>query len=239
MPDAILGFISGPTVSMWFMHSVFNLFKADQDQRFTADWLLVFGPYIHSNRNQLQHEFMQSDRDWLLMVDNDLVFTPDDAWQLFEQADKLGPGVYSGPYLLENGALVCGPWDNEIAMVYHPMLALPKKPTQVGVVGAGFTLIHRQVFEAVGDNAYSPVIEHAGEDLSFCWRAREAGYTPLLIPACNPGHFKTVAIYPSEQVRNLIGEEINLVEVGEELKRINELMLAEAEAAKEEHANAV
>ena len=70
--------------------------------------------------------------------------------------------------------------------------------------------------------------EHAGEDLSLSWRAREAGFTPWLIPECNPGHFKTVTIYPSGTVRNIVGEDINLVQVDEKLKTINELMVQEA-----------
>jgi hypothetical protein len=227
-PDSILGLISGASVSIWFMHSMLDLFKNDVDGRFAMSWLLVYGPYIHSNRNQLQAEFMLTDRDWLFMVDNDITFEPKDVLALFELADEKGPGVYSGPYLLENASLVCGPWDNEIEMVYHPMLSLPEKPCEIGVVGAGFTLIHRKVFEAIGENAFSPIGEHAGEDLSMSWRAREAGYTPWLVPACNPGHFKSVTIYPSQTVRNIVGEDINLVQVDEKLKTINEIMVQEA-----------
>lgn len=226
-PDSIVGFISGQNVNVWFMHSIFDLFKRDEDQRFGADWLLVLGPYIHSNRNQLQAEFMDTDREWLLMLDTDLVFKPEDVWPLFELAEEQGPGIYSGPYLLENGALVCGLWNDERAFVYHPLLGLPQEPCRIGVVGAGFTLIHREVFEAVGENAFSPVAEHSGEDLSLCWRAREAGYTPWLVPACNPGHFKTVALYAGNHARNLIGEEVNLVELDDNLKELNELAIAE------------
>ena len=53
-PDSILGFITGSSVNFWFMHSVLNLFKNDAQNRFNADWLLCFGPYIHANRNQIQ-----------------------------------------------------------------------------------------------------------------------------------------------------------------------------------------
>ncbi len=219
MPDSIVGFISGPSVNIWFMHSVFNLFKADTDQRFAADWLLVFGPYIHQNRNQLVREFLQTDRDWLFMVDNDMVFQPDDVWVLFDEAKERGPGIYAAAYLIEDSTLTCGPWDGDEPMVYHRMVALPSNPTDVGVVGGGFTLIHRDVLNAVGDNAFATIQMNAGEDVSFCWRAREAGYTPRLIPAANPGHFKQVALYPHNTARNMIGEDVNLVETVPELAR--------------------
>lgn len=212
-PDSILGLITGPSVNFWFMHSLLELFGSDTEQRFNADRLLAFGPYIHTNRNQLQREFMDIDRQWLFMVDNDMVFDPADVWVLFAEADANGPGIYSAPYMIENGVLVCGPWDDQEEMVYHPMIGLPSEPKQVGVVGGGFTLIHHDVFEAVGEKAFSPIQESSGEDVSFCWRARQAGYTPVLVPKANPGHFKQVALFPHEQVRNMIGEEVNLVEV--------------------------
>src|SRR5689334_11693107 len=97
-PDSIVGFISGTSVKIWFMHSVFNLFKDDQKQRFAADWLLVYGPYIHQNRNTLAQNFLEGDRDWLFMVDNDVVFEPKDVWCIFDEADKKGPGIYAGAY---------------------------------------------------------------------------------------------------------------------------------------------
>lgn len=219
MPDSILGFITGPSVNFWFMYSVFNFFKTDKDNRFAADWLLSFGPYIHQNRNRLAADFLKSDRDWLFMVDNDIVFEPKDAWALYEEADERGPGIYTAGYLLENGVLVCGPWDAEIPKVYHPMIALPENPTQVGVAGAGFTLVHREVFEAIGSEWFTALGAEHGEDISFSWRAREEGYVPWLVPNANPGHFKQVAIYPHEQVRNMIGEDVNLVETNPELVR--------------------
>jgi len=224
-PDAILGVVSGLNVSIWFMHSVINLFVQDSelDGRFNADWLLVFGPYIHQNRSELQRQFMELDREWLLMVDNDMVFVPEDVRGIFACADEHGPGIYSAPYMIENATMVCGPWDDGNAPVpwaYHRMVALPSKPTPVGVVGAGFTMIHREVFEAIGPSAFAALGADAGEDVSFCFRAREAGYTPWLVPSANPGHFKQVALHPHGQVRNTIGEDVNLVVVDEKMEQI-------------------
>jgi hypothetical protein len=212
-PDSILGFVTGPTVNIWFMHSVFNLFKSDQDNRFAADWLLVFGPYIHQNRDRLAAQFLEEDRDWLLSVDNDMVFTPSDVFDLFKAAEQHGPGVYAAPYMIENSTMTCGPWDDTVPQVYHPMYQLPEAVTRVGVVGCGFTLIHRDVLEAVGEHPFAALFPDAGEDISFCWRAREVGYVPWLVPSANPGHFKQVALYPHEQVKNMIGDEINLEQI--------------------------
>lgn len=231
-PDSILGFITGPSVSFWFMHSVFNLFKNDPENRFNHDWLMTFGPYIHANRNQIQDEFMATGRDWLFSVDNDIVFTPHDVFVLYDEADKRGPGVYAGSYVLENGFQVVGAWNDQVPMVYHNLVKLPEKPQEIGVVGMGFTLVHRDVFEAIGPGAFWPVNEErsTGEDLSFSWRAREAGYTPVLVPEANVGHHKQVVNYTHGAVRNSIGEDINLVELDEELKELNRELMEEVKS---------
>lgn len=213
-PDAILGVVSGSSVNIWFMHSVINTFVNDAEtkRRFNADWLLVFGPYIHQNRNELQRQFIESvERDWLFVVDNDMVWSPEDVNQLFAVADEKGPGIYAAPYLIENGTMTCGPWDDENPVAFHPLVGLPSKPTPIGVVGMGFTLVHREVILAVGDKGFSQIANDVGEDVSFCYRAKEAGFIPWLVPACDPGHFKQVALFPHGQVRNTIGDDVNLV----------------------------
>jgi hypothetical protein len=220
MPDVLLSFVTGPTVGMWFMRSVLMLFKSDPDLRFTADFIISMGPYIHQNRNELQKAFMETDRDWLFMVDNDMVFEPKDAFALLEEADKRGPGIYSAAYVMENGSYVCGPWSTQADKVYHPLNDIPLDPFEVGMVGTGFTLIHRKVFEAIGRDAFSPLpftpedeFTFFGEDVSLCWRAREAGFTPVVVPAAVPGHTKSVVMYHDRKTTNLQSQEVDLVRV--------------------------
>lgn len=215
--DSHLGFITGPSISVFFFHSVFNLMKDDWVHRFLADYILVPGPYIHENRNRLVAEFIDAGRDWLFMVDNDMVFEPRDVWELFAVADEKGPGIYGAPYLDESGAVVtAGVWDDEIEAVYHPLQRVPDKVTRVGVMGAGFTLVHRDVFLAVGDaHWFSSLRSDGGEDVGFCWRAREAGYIPWLVPTSQPGHHKQVLLYASGAMRNVYGDDVDLVEVSD------------------------
>jgi len=217
--DILLGFVTGPSVGMWFMRSVIMLFKSDPDMRFTADFIISMGPYIHQNRNELQKEFMETDRDWLFMLDNDMVFEPDDIFALVREGDARGPGIYSAPYPMENGNFVCGPWSTTADKVYHPLGMVPNVVTQVGMVGTGFTMIHRDVFTAVGADAFSPLpveeddeFAFYGEDISFCWRAYQAGFVPWLVPS-HPGHTKSVVMYADKKVTNLHQGEIDLVRI--------------------------
>lgn len=212
--DSSFGFISGTSVSLFFFLSCFDLMKDDWDHRFTADMIIVPGPYIHTNRNRLVAEFLEAGRDWLFMCDNDMVFEPRDVWAIFKVADEKGPGIYGGPYLDETGvAVIAGTWDAHEEAVYYPLQRVPDKPAEVGVVGAGFSLVHREVFEAVGDHWFSPYRPDGGEDVGFCWRARQEGYTPWLVPQSQPGHHKTFTLYASGAMRNVYGDDVDLVQV--------------------------
>jgi hypothetical protein len=150
------------------------------------------------------------------MLDNDMVFEPEDVFALLHEGDKRGPGIYSAPYMMENARFVCGPWSTTADKVYHPLGLVPDVVTPVGMVGAGFTLIHRDVFTAVGPDAFRPLVPEEGdqfsffgEDISFCWRAYEKGIVPWLVPV-HPGHTKTVVMYPDNKVTNYQRGEISL-----------------------------
>ena len=78
--------------------------------------------------------------DWLLFLDTDLIFKPDDVKMLYELALRKGPGVYAGTYPLKTikPKIVFNPRPNS-------------KVDENGVVsvqeaGTGFMMIHRSVF---------------------------------------------------------------------------------------------
>ncbi len=79
--------------------------------------------------------------DWLLFIDTDLIFSPQDIQTLYDLAIKKGPGVYAGTYPLKT---------IRPKIVFN---AIPgASPDKDGVIpvreaGTGFMLIHRKVFE--------------------------------------------------------------------------------------------
>jgi GT2 family glycosyltransferase len=215
--DSLLVFITGQTLSMVFMKSLLDVLKEDVmpdgQHRFGLAWAAVMGPYIHDNRNKLQRLFMdqaEEKRDWLFMVDNDMCFTYADVLALYAEADARGPGIYAAAYVLEDGSLVTGRWaEDDPEGAYQKAYRIDwSHPTQMDVVGAGFTLIHRDVFEAMGPDAFTPYVGVMGEDLSLCKRAGNAGFRPWVVPAANPGHFKTLVAYPERQFGNMLGDQV-------------------------------
>jgi hypothetical protein len=120
---------------------------------------------------------------------------------------------------MENGNFVCGAWSTTADKVYHPLGMVPDEVCQVGMVGTGFTLVHRSVFETLGEAAFSPLpVEEGdafafyGEDVSFCWRAYQADIIPWLVPV-RIGHTKSVVMYPDHKVTNLHRGDISLVRI--------------------------
>ena len=79
--------------------------------------------------------------DWLLFLDTDLVFRPEDVQRLYDLGVKRGPGVYAGTYPIKQ---------LKPKVVFNNIPGCV--PDAEGVVevreaGTGFMLIHRNVFE--------------------------------------------------------------------------------------------
>ena len=203
-PDSIVGFISGTSMCTLTTNSLLKLFQDDNEGCFGGAWLLGLGLYVPHNRYRVAEQFVRTDREWLLFVDSDMVFEPHDVWALYEHAtDK--PGVYGGVYVGEDGKFCCGPFDEDLPGAYRPLGDIPDRPVR-GVVGMGLTLIHRQVLEAIGASLFKPYADSIGEDVAFCSRARDSGFTPWVVPASQPGHYKELVLYADgRQVSSVTG----------------------------------
>lgn len=165
------------------------------------------GPGIARNRNLIAGWFLQeSGADWLLWVDSDMVFTGDDLEALLAFDEPL-----IGAHALrvnEGGttstAAVMRQDDGTFAAFEETERTIPLEP--VDGIGMAFTLIHRDVYDAVGVTTGHPHRERfaelnaqgktqlVGEDVGFCLYAAEKGFTPRLAPGVKVGHVKT-AVY--------------------------------------------
>jgi hypothetical protein len=167
------------------------------------------GPGIARNRNLLAGWFLQESKaDWLLWVDSDMVFTAEHLEALL---------AYEEP-LIAAHALRVNPADRTTAPAavlrqadgsFLPVKCDPEYTGKVAVDGVGmaFTLVHRDVYEAVGVATGHPHRERfaepitaemkpflVGEDVSFCLHAAEKGYQPHLAQDVRVGHVKS-AVY--------------------------------------------
>ena len=67
---------------------------------------------------------------------------------------------------------------------------IPSEPFEVGACGFGCVLMKTEIFVSVFakfGQMFTP-IANCGEDIAFCWRARQCGYKILAEPSIGLGH---------------------------------------------------
>lgn len=151
------------------------------------------GSLIYNSRNNLATMAIQKEVDYVLWLDSDMIFPPDVLKRMLEDRDK--------------GDIITGIYYRRVSPfkpVLFSKLSIDDKgcywegyddyPTDrlFDIEGCGFgcVLTPTNVFLNViakFDNMFAP-IGGVGEDLSFCWRARECGYKIIADPRIQCGH---------------------------------------------------
>lgn len=149
------------------------------------------GSLIYTSRNKLAAIAIENGCDYVLWLDSDMVFPPDTLKRMLDNRDKgdIITGVYYrrvSPYhptLFSKVDIHDGICDFEDAEVQDDFFE---------VEGCGFGCVLTPVSAFIdcltkfGD-MFSP-IGSVGEDLSFCWRARQCGYNIVADPNFYLGH---------------------------------------------------
>jgi hypothetical protein len=175
---------------------------------------------LSTPRNRIVEQFLAHGRaDWLLMLDSDMTFAPDLLDRLLEYADPdkapivgalcfgfdeqgdVQPTLYG---LVENPE---HPEDLDRLQVIRYHEWTPDAMYQVAGTGAACLMIHKSALERVRDfvrpsgivgfdDAYPWFQETkhdgrpVGEDITFCWRAIQAGMPVYVNTAVQCGHVK-------------------------------------------------
>ena len=189
LPQPIAGTL---VIQQGFFDSFFSFVSYDTNHRKVFGGYTVVGTgYIASGRDTMCEKFLTSNMEWLLMVDWDISFSPDAVYALLDAADPIEKPIIAGAYVTyfgeESRLRPC--WmqasgDEE----YVPASTIEVgKIVECTTVGMGFTLIHRSVLEALKKKHKSDpwhffghdIVNNSrvGEDLTFCRRARDLGFS--------------------------------------------------------------
>lgn len=159
-PKVALGYASGGQVHVPFMESLLRLqqyeYEVARAQALVRYRLPQQGFFIEDNRNEIARRFLETDADWLLMIDSDISFPPQlvEMLMLVAGQDKRAIGV-SVPLGL-SGELgrplpSCG-----LRMTDQPGVWTYLEPDEItaeGVEVHGLAmpvfLAHREVYEAI------------------------------------------------------------------------------------------
>lgn len=135
------------------------------------------GPVLYLGRNLVARMFREQKRKTssLVIVDTDMIFGPAEVEALLEHPEP----VVSGVYVDSEGDLV--------------------------TEGCGFLRVDREVFGALGEYPFDPMLagdgEMTGEDVAFRKRVEAAGFEIAVDRDIRLGHVKQVMLWPdgSEQ----------------------------------------
>lgn len=223
-PGVYLANVNPGAVSHRFARSLVDLVRADIGNGWGV-WRGILwgesGANVSKTRNELVRMFLDNhpDGEWLLFVDSDMVFPQDVIVRLLGAAAKAQTKMVGGccvmvgelgpvPTLYQFDDVPGSDGFTRVQFDYPDNSLL-----QVAATGAACLMIHREVLEAVREAAgghnfgwfAEMVVSHGGtrhwvsEDISFCVKAGELGYSTYVDCTLEIGHHKHGRVwYPSD-----------------------------------------
>lgn len=176
-------------VATGFCQSLAMLQKAGHECSITFEC----GSLIYDARNKLATRALQMGADYVMWFDSDMIFEPDTLVKLLK-ADK---DIVSGLYFRRSPPYTLVAFDElDIENKKWTDAAIPDKLTKVGGVGFGCVLMKTDVLLSIAArfSTWFEPLKGFGEDLAFCWRARECGYDVWLDPSVSCGHVGHVVV---------------------------------------------
>lgn len=140
------------------------------------------GSLVYNARNNLARQAIKAEADWVLWLDSDMVFSPDFLQRMlkvctendidfltalcFRRKPPYTPTLFDRLEKVDKGAS------------YTALMSVPDGRFKVGGCGFAGVLLSTDVLLSVASKfgrMFDP-IDGFGEDLAFCWRARQCGY---------------------------------------------------------------
>lgn len=152
------------------------------------------GSLIYTARNNLAMQAIQMDVDYVFWLDSDMVFPPDTLKRMLNTLELNNLDILTGVYYrrvppfspvlfdkLDIRREICS-WTE-----FH---GIPDGLFEVGGCGFGCVLMKAEVFldvQSKHGNCFAPIANN-GEDIAFCWRARDCGFHIWADPSIKLGH---------------------------------------------------
>ncbi|TXH08897.1 MAG: hypothetical protein E6R04_09825 [Spirochaetes bacterium] len=145
---------------------------------------------VQQARTRMAQAFLeQEDYTHLFMIDDDMVFTPNDVAQVLALAEQ-GMDIVSG--------LFCRRSQNKpVPVVYNEKFEFISPPAYISKVYAtslAFTVISREAVDAV-DGDFSFGLLGRGEDQEFANLVHSFGFEWWINPAARVGHKSEITLY--------------------------------------------
>lgn len=182
------------------------------------------GPRLSGSRNTNAKTFIEhSEAEWFWSIDSDMKWQPNALEQLLATAHwKDRPIVGGWCYAeMQDGRIrptIYRVHEGKIVNIEMPRDFKYDQPVLCDATGAAFVLIHRTVFEkiAAAHDSDNPHVwyqettyggQDIGEDITFCLRARAAGFPVLVDARIQVGHWKSWIMGHADYLAQVSAEE--------------------------------
>lgn len=150
------------------------------------------GSLVYTSRNDLVQIAIKQGCDYIFWLDSDMMFPPDVLVRMFE--DLKHGDIVSGLYFRRVAPFTPVIYDkldiDDTGCHYTEPKDIPDGIFEVAGCGFGCVLLPTDIMLDVLEKYGSPFtpINGIGEDLSFCWRARQLGFKIVCDPDIPLGH---------------------------------------------------
>lgn len=152
------------------------------------------GSLIYTSRNDLATQAVQIEADYVFWLDSDMKFEPDTLVRMMDTLQKNDLDILTGLYFRRVPPFTPVLFDkleiNGEECDWSEFKTIPDELFEVGGCGFGCVLMKTDVFFDVHGkfgNMFAPIANN-GEDIAFCWRARNCGYKIFCDPNIVCGH---------------------------------------------------
>lgn len=153
------------------------------------------GSLVYEARENLAHAAIQAEADYVLWLDSDMVFQPDVLQRLLSDIESGKGDIVSGLYFRRVSPYTPVLYteleiDKEKGSTWKELESIPDDVFECGGVGFGCVLMPTDALVSVLSKfgcMFTP-LHGNGEDISFCWRARQCGYKIVCDPKIELGH---------------------------------------------------
>ena len=172
-----------------FCHSLAQLKTVGECQL-----IMKTGALIYTSRNDIATMAIKAEAEYVFWLDSDRVFSPDTLVRRMDTVKKNDLDILTGLYFrrvppytpvlfdkLEITGEICD---------FSEFQDIPEGLFEVGGCGFGCVLMKTDPFfdiQSKFGNMFAPIANN-GEDIAFCWRARQCGYKIMCDPSVLCGH---------------------------------------------------
>lgn len=192
-----IGMATGGTIRTETVARLLPAIWALKQRAYEVHFCPMIGGNVCHNRNIITRSALENGSDYLMFIDNDMMFPADGITQLIDCDKDIVAAPYNQRPLPQT--------DNSVRISTVKLVdendnlisgSVPKELARVGGVGTGFMLIKMTVFREMDGPWFvdyeDETHEFHGEDINFCTKARLMGYEVWIDPHIEIGHIGSI-----------------------------------------------